>query len=326
MRNPYEELDWAKNQIRKLDAIYIENWKTEAAFSAAGRKRKTENGKSWEELLKIMNVDVSRLLEHDKADSQRAAATIKALLPQLRTVPEVVVRRTYDELLLNELAGAKVDWDQPESHWLSYSLAYYRADTVEFNQSGDSHGTAEGDWGIVSPLDPYSNVMNPKSNAVGSGSGWQDENDVNMSCRLYYYISGEKIKRSGKVYVWPYFDIHGCCYIRANDGYFSSKNAVIRLKVTTNIFRPNRTYAESFMGVIFDRNNDNIDEAGRIDFVGWNNSTKAESLVDIAEPLTVRVTVQLLNYASGGGSHALMDFQTGEGNKVRVPNIAVWVP
>jgi hypothetical protein len=326
MRNSYEELTRAKNQISKLDARYVEELKAEASLFAANRKRGTEDGKAWEELLKVMNVDVSSLLKQDKADSKKAEQTLKVLQSQLITIPADVLQRVHDQILVDQLADAKVDWDQPVSHWLSYSLPYYRSSTVDYYQSGDSNGTVEGDWGIVSPLDPFSSTMNPKSNAVGAGTGWGDENDVHARCWLYYYISGDKIARPGTVYVWPYFDIHGSYYVRANDGYFTSKEAQVQVKITTRIFRPDYTYAEYFTWTVLDKGSDNIDEAARVDFTGWNNSAKAQSQVNTGESLTVQVIAELVNHANGSGSHALLDFQTGEGNQIRIPNIAVWVP
>jgi hypothetical protein len=326
MRNPYEELGWARNQIRKLDASYIEELKKEASLFAENKKRGTEDGKTWEELLKVMNVDISSLLKHNTADAKKAEETLKALQPQLITIPADVVQRIHDQIQVDELAGIKVDWDQPLSHWLSYSLPYYRSSTVDYYQSGGSNGTVEGDWGIVGPLDPYSSTMTPKSNAIGAGTGWGDENDVHAKCWLYYYISGEKIARPGTVYVWPYLDIHGSYYVRANDGMFTSKEAQAQVKITTRIFRPDYTYAEFFTWTVLDKGNDNINEAARVDFTGWNNAAKAQSQVTAGEPLTVQVIAELVNHAKGSGSHALLDFQTGDGNHIRIPNIAVWVP
>jgi hypothetical protein len=73
MRDLREELEKARNQIRKLDAEFTEETKKEFALLKEGMRRREEDGKGWEELLKSMPVDLSKLLEHDKADERRAS-------------------------------------------------------------------------------------------------------------------------------------------------------------------------------------------------------------------------------------------------------------
>ena len=72
MRDIREELVKARNEIQKLDAEFKEELKKDFALSNEGTRRRVEDGKGWEELLKSMPVDLSKLLEHDKADAKRA--------------------------------------------------------------------------------------------------------------------------------------------------------------------------------------------------------------------------------------------------------------
>jgi hypothetical protein len=52
MHNLKLKIEEARNQIRKLDAAYIEELKKESSLAEAGRKRKLDDGKSWADLLK----------------------------------------------------------------------------------------------------------------------------------------------------------------------------------------------------------------------------------------------------------------------------------
>ena len=39
-----------------------------------------------------------------------------------------------------------------------------------------------------------------------------------------------------------------------------------------------------------------------------------------------RKGIELRSHVEGSGSHALLDFQNGDGNFIRIPFIRVWVP
>ncbi len=327
MNNFKQELDEARNQIRKLDAAYIEELKSESALAQGGRKRKIEDGKTWNDLLKTLNVDLSKLLDHEKVDARKAETTHKILEKSFNTVPDQIVQSSKEQLLIDEHLKATMIWDGyvPESHWLTYSLPYDRNGKVEFGEVG-SDGKVEGNCGIVPPTSIYDTIMKPRSYAVGAGTGWEDQHSTSVKCWFWYYISGKFAKHPGTAYIWPYFDIHGNYWVRSNDGYFTSKEASIKLSMTTRVFRPDHSYSPFFTWKVLDKSNDNIDENGRVDFTGWNNSAKGESQVEVGEPLTVQVIAELWSYVEGSGSHALLDFQTGDSNSIRIPFIRVWMP
>ena len=326
MRDLREELEKARNEIRKLDAEFIEELKKDSVLSKEGMRRRVEDGKAWEELLKSMPVDLSKLLDHDKADAKRAGAILKELQPRLKSVPKEVLLRTQEHLALDEILNAELVADADGPKWYSLNQAYSGEGTVDFYQSTDSGGVVEGSCGTFTLGFGYGNEVNPRSYAVGSGSGWQDFNGATTQCWFWFLIPSTYIRRPGTLYVWPYFDLHGYYWVRANDGYFSSKEAEIRLRMHTRLHRYNYQYAPWFTWVVRDRGNDNIDEEGRVDYSGYHNDSKGVLQVLAGESVWVQVIAELHSYAEGSGSHALLDFQAGEGNAIRIPRVAVYVP
>ena len=323
MRNIGEEIEAAKKQIRKLDAEFTEEIKEEFALSKAGMRRREEDGKGWEELLKGMSVDLSKLREHDKADAKRAESILKELEARLRIAPKEALLQAQDHLRWDELLNAELVAADDGPKWISVTQAYDGAGTVELSHSTDSGGVVEGSCGDIVVGSGYPPIygMYPRAYAKGSGSGWQDFNTVSTQCWLWFYISGGYFTRPGTLYVWPYFDLHGYYWVRANDGFFSSKEARITLKMHLRLHRSNYQYAPWFTWVVRDRGNGNIDEDGRVDYTGWHTQSKGILHVMAGEAVMVQVIVELYTHAEGSGSHALLDFQTGENNWVRIPRV-----
>jgi len=322
-----QEIEEAKKLIRRLDAEYLEELKKEAALAEPGRKRGAEDGKSWEVLLKNLNVDnATKLAEHEKADAKKAEATYRTLEKGFKTIPETILEGAKEQLRLEDHLNATLAWDgtEPARHWFSYSVPFDRNGNVDLANSSGGDGKAEGDCGEVSPI--FNTVLKPRSHAVGAGTGWADQHSASVKCWFWYYVTGAFTQHPGMVFVWPYFDMHGNYWVRSNDGFFTSKEASIRLSMTTRVFRPGHSYSPYFTWAVLDKGGGNIDEDGRVDFTGWNNTAKGESLVDAGESLTVQVIVELRSFVEGSGSHALLDFQTGDGNFINIPFIRVWVP
>jgi len=112
----------------------------------------------------------------------------------------------------------------------------------------------------------------------------------------------------------------------ANDGYFTSKEAEITLKMHMRLHRYNDQYAPWFTWVVRSRGNGNIDEDGRVDYSGYHTESKGVLQVLAGEAVWVQVIAELHSHVEGSGSHALLDFQAGEGNAIRVPRIVLYVP
>jgi hypothetical protein len=323
MRDIKEELEKARSEIRKLDAEFIEELKKDFELSKEGTRRRLEDGKGWEELIKSMPVDLSKLLEHDKADAKKAESILKELEPRLKTVPKEILLRTQEHLALDDIVNLELATNDPVRRLYSINQAYDGNGTVDFYQSTDSNGVVEGSCGQKRLGGPAE--VNPRSYAAGSGSGWQDYNSTVTQCWLWFQIPSAYIQRPGILYVWPYFDIHGYYWVRANDGYFSSKEAKITLRMHTKLQIGNLT-PRWFTWVVRDRGNGNIDEDGRVDFSGYHNESKGVLPVFAGESIWVQVIAELRTHAEGSGSRALLDFQTGEGNAIRIPKVVIYVP
>ena len=147
------------------------------------------------------------------------------------------------------------------------------------------------------------------------------------------------MKNSGKLHIWPYVDIHGYYRLRANDTVFTSKLSHIKFSLITYMHRSSRPYHCRLFPHhppicpwrnpewdIITREDDNIDEAGRIDYTGWSNQAEGILPVIAGETVYLQVTVLLRSYAQGSGSNALLDFQSGEHNFIRIPQIRVQLP
>jgi hypothetical protein len=328
MRDIKEELEKARNEIRRLDAEFTERVKKEFALSKEGLRRRAEDGKGWEELLKSMPVDLSKLQEHEKADAKKAAAILKELEPRLRIVPKEALLQTQERLRLDDLLNAEVAAYDGGPTWHSLNQAYDGNGTVDFYQSTDSGGVVQGSCGDIVLGSGYPPIygMYPRAYAQGSGSGWQDFNEVSTKCWLWFYIPGAYVTRPGTLYVWPYFDVHGYYRVRANDGFWTSKEAEIKLTMSTVLYRYNFQYASWFSWVVRDRGNDNIDEEGRVDYSGYHNDAKGVLHVLTGEDVFVQVIAELKTYVEGSGSQALLDFQTGENNWIRIPRVVFYTP
>ena len=323
MRDLREELEKFRNQIRKLDAVFTEENKKEFSLAEEGMRRRQEDGKGWEELLEGMPVDLSKLQQHYKTDSKRAESILKELEPRLKIVPKEVLVHAQDHLRWADLLNAELVAADDGPKWYSINQAYDGNGTVELSQSTDSGGKVEGSCGDIVVGYGYPPVygMYPRAYSEGSGSGWQDFNTVSTQCWLWFYIPGAYVARPGTLYVWPYFDIHGYYWVRANDGFFSSKEARITLKIHLRLHRYDYQYAPWFTWVVRDRGNGNIDEDGRVDHTGWHTQSKGILHVMAGEAVLVQVIAELRTHAEGSGSHALLDFHTGENNWIRIPRV-----
>jgi hypothetical protein len=321
----HNELKWPKEQICRLESKYVEELKKEAAKLEGSRRRKAENGDAWEQLLKNMNFDLTKFVQHQKADEEKSKEALRQARANYGVMPKDLTLEAKERINADIVSSVGPAFDGPPSdlsHWVVYPLPFDRGSNVIFGTTG---GKAEGDCGII-PNVGFENITKPRAYSAGNGAGFGDSNEASVKCWFWYYISGEKISAPGTVYVWPYLDLHGNYTVRANDGWLTSKEAHLQLSVSTKMHRPDYSYAPTFTATILDKGSDNIEETGRVDLTGWNNLSKGQSSVQTGEPITVQVIAELHSISDGSGSHAELDFQTGEANYIRIPFIRVWVP
>jgi hypothetical protein len=312
MRNLREEIQRAKEHFRALDAAYAKELKHLSAQAGVGQQRRLKDGKAWEALLKKSGLDLTAFSDHELADAKRAKETLADVQKRLQVVPAGVLSSAQDEVNLDTLINATLAWpvDPPQQKWFSF---------IPTDRSAD--GNCGGQ--------PLTDQVLPKAEATGSGSGWDDSHSDTASCGLWFYIPGDYITSSttalNTLTVWPYVDMHGFYWVRANDGSFTSKEAHVKFTIRTRVYQYSLSNSWWSEWVVRDRSNDNIDEEGRIDFTNYANAAKGFGHVLGSEPVYVQVIAEAYCYAQGSGSHALVDFQTGD-NGVRVPRIVVQVP
>jgi len=309
MGNLKEELQLARSYFRKLDAEYIEEQKQAQATRDIGRQRRLKDGHNWEELLSTSGIDLAKIREYEKADVQRAEEIRRDVVERLSPVPPSILSRAQDAIKVNRFAGF-APWNPPfSSNW------WFSLEWVDRSVIGDC-GSAGGGSTIF-----------PRAETAGSGLGWADAHDDTAQCGLWFALPalpGTSISRLA-ITVWPYLDMHGYYWVRANDGLFTSKRAEAKFTIYTRISQ--YTLDNSFWSswVVRDRNSDNIDEEGRIDFTNYANNAKGHAVVSGGEPVQIQVIAEAYCYSQGSGSHALVDFQTGGGSGVGIPFIVAQV-
>jgi hypothetical protein len=315
--NPINEMqDKALSEIMQLESSHKDQVQKEFSEIEENIKRKIDNARSWAEALKSVTMDMSKFVEVEKNDAAKAKERLAAIEKRFSIAPAEIALQTqrrvlFDERLSSPLAGAH------SPAWYYFYHPYYGDKAVYTHNEG---GVTQGSCSV----NLSTNEMNPRSYAVGDGSGIADDNSVITKGWFWFYIPGSYIKTPGLIYVWPYFDIHGYYWVRANDGFWTSKEARVRLKMCTTLYQ--YYYSSPFCWTVLDRGDDNIDETSRRDLTGYNYYARAALQVGAGDPVYVLVETELYSYTSGSGSYALLDFQTGAGNYIKIPNLAVWVP
>ena len=311
VRNLKEELQLAREYFRKLDTKYIEEQKQAQAARDIGQQRRLKDGHNWEQLLSTSGFDLAKIREYEQADIQRAKEIRGDVINRLSPVPPTILSHAQDAINVNSLAGF-AQWNPPNTSTWWFSLQW-----VDRSAIGDCGSPGGG------------STVFPRAETVGSGLGWSDSHDERAQCGLWFFLPaaalpGNVVSRFA-ITVWPYLDMHGYHWVRANDGLFTSKQAEAKFTIYTRISQ--YTLDNSFWSswVVYDRNSDNVDEEGRIDFTEYANNAKGHAVVLGGEQVQIQIIAEAYCYSQGSGSHALMDFQTGSGNGVGIPFIVVQV-
>ncbi|GAB3325422.1 hypothetical protein GCM10027299_23510 [Larkinella ripae] len=110
---------------------------------------------------------------------------------------------------------------------------------------------------------------------------------------------------------------NGFYIIRADDGFWDSKEANARISLSAVGYQYN--YKATASTNVFSMGNDNINVNDRFD--GWR--TMYYSTLLGADQAYLRVTASFYVYARGGGSHAQLNFSTGNANYIGVPYVYI---
>ena len=309
-------------KIQELEEEFKEEADREFALEEEFTRLKTEDGMYWEELVKKMRIDVPEFEKHQKADEEKANKRFEEIQSLMKKMPKKKLQKIREKRVIEDRISARLAGEHSPG-WYFFNSAYYGSGSVYTHNEG---GTTEGSyipltWGT-------SNEMNPRSYAGGAGSGFSDDNYVFTKSWHWFYIPSSYITRPVRIAVWPYFDVHGYYWVRANDGFWTSKEARIRLRMCTRLYQ--YYWTPWHIWTVKNRGNDNINETNRVDYSGYNHNARALLQVGAGDGVYVQVMAELFSYTEGSGSQALWHLQkhvlTGPGNYIRIPKIAVWIP
>jgi len=90
LHNLQEELNESRNRIVELNTNFVEDMDKKFAISQENKKRRMEDGESSQELLKTLNIDLTKITEYNQADAKRAQSTLEQVkmslnLPQKKS-------------------------------------------------------------------------------------------------------------------------------------------------------------------------------------------------------------------------------------------------
>jgi len=179
------------------------------------------------------------------------------------------------------------------------------------------YGTLHGSdgrvfWQGYNPgnMDFFLNANGAGSGLFGSGAG-----SYTMYMDWWFvYRPGVSRNYSHRVSV-PF---HGFYIIKADDGFWDSKEAKVGINLSTVGYQYN--YKQTATTNVFSMGNDNINVNDRFD--GWRTMYYS-TLFGGGDQAYVRVTASFNVYARGGGSTARLNFGDGAANYLGMPSIYV---
>lgn len=217
-------------------------------------------------------------------DTEAAAARLASADPTESTALQMVMG--------NSPAAAAVGWLSP----------YY--------------GTLHGSDGSVYWQGYNPGTIDASCYANGSGSGIFGTGAGSFSVYMDWWFTfnaPENRNYAQTVYV-PF---NGFYIVRADDGWFDSKQANVDISLSATGYQYN--YKPTGTANVLSVGNDNINVNDRFD--GWRTMYYSDLLG--ADRAYLLVTAKLYVYARGGGSSAVLDFASGNANYLGVPLVYV---
>jgi hypothetical protein len=247
------------------------------------------------DLKKTLPKDIAAVLNSlEKANTKAAAATdshvelVKVKLVASAPAPE-------DETAVHPgLAGghlvapSSLGWFTPY-----YGILHNSDGTVSWQ--GYNPGNIDlGDW------------------ATGAGSGIFGTGAGSFTVYMdWWFTYSAPVNRNYAHTIWVPF--HGFYILYADDGFWDSKEAHARIDLSAVGYQYN--YKATGSTNVFDMDSQNINVNDRFD--GWRTMYYSDLLR--ADQAYLRVTASFYVYARGGGSHAQLDFGTGNANYIGMP-------
>lgn len=178
------------------------------------------------------------------------------------------------------------------------------------------HGTLHGSDGSVYWSGYNPGNINLWDSVSGGGPGWFGTGAGSFTVYMdwwFTYVPRENRNYSQTIYV-PF---HGFYIVRADDGFWDSKQAHARIDLSAVGYQYN--YKATGSTNVLDINSQNIDVNDRFD--GWRTMYYSDLLG--ADRAYLRVTASFYVYARGGGSTAQLNFSDGSANYMGVPWVYV---
>jgi hypothetical protein len=317
LHNLQEELNESRNRIVELNTSFIEDMDKKFAISQENRKRRMEDGESSQELLKTLNIDLTKITEYNQADAKRAQSILEQVKMSLKSVPKEALSKAQDQMRIDEILATGTGITNPlyKKFFINNAIAGREQVYVYTSPGGVP---SQGNCGDITYGAGSANQMTPWCLSTGTGPFCYSE--IAVVCTLWFLIPREYLQQSGTLTVTPDFDIHGFFWNRANMVLGTTKEAAIALRMQTNLFRSTGPVASTTFWTALNYDGHNIDQSGRFDYTGYNNSAIGTMQVPADEPAFVQIVAELDAFAQGAGSMGLLNFN-GEGNAIKIPNL-----
>ncbi|MBG6189801.1 hypothetical protein IWX64_000728 [Arthrobacter sp. CAN_A212] len=278
-----------------------------------------------EEVVDLQKTEANRLEQLEKSGGARLSQLqkelpdelSKALVAQDKTHQDLAADTVKDtESIVQKMSGYEV---APEVSAAAHPGLVRGSLAAEASAVGwvyPYYGTLHGSNGAVYWQGYNPGTIDASTFASGAGSGLFGTGAGSFTVYMdwwFTYLAPLNRNYSHTVYV-PFNGFH---IVRADDGFWDSKEAKVKIDLTTIGYQYN--YKASATTNVLSISDDNININDRFD--GWRTMYYAQLLG--ADQAYLRVTASLYVYARGGGSHAQLNFSDGSANYLGVPIVSV---
>lgn len=276
------------------------------------------------EVIELQKKEASQLLDLETR-GQEQIKTLKSTLPKeivatLESLDKIHKQDasllvSQNEKLVKKLSISEINVEDATSIFPeSINGQFISANSIGYITP--YHGTLHGSDGRVLWTGYNPGNIDLSVSATGAGSGIAGTGAGSYTLYMdWWFTYRPTVNRnySHKVFV-PF---HGFYIIKADDGFWTSKEAKANINLSTVGYQYN--YKDTSSTNVFSMGSQNINVNDRFD--GWR-AMYYSSLFG-ADQAYVRVTASFSVYARGGGSTAQLNFSAGSANYIGVPMIYV---
>ena len=281
-----------------------------------------------EELVKARREEVERL-QKTQADQiedieKRGQTSIKELR---KTLPkEMISALDEQEKLHKDAAAATVEYAEAAKAKLrsttpsSENGTVFKADKIPASRAiglfTPYYGTLHGSDGKVSWQGYNPGNIDLSDFANGAGSGLFGTGAGSFTVYMDWWFTFRAPENRNYAHT-IYVPLHGFYILKADDGFWDSKEAHARIDLSAMGFQYNAKATAT--SNVFDMHSQNINVNDRFD------GTRVMYYSDLlgADTAYLRVSASFYVYARGGGSTAQLNFSSGAANYVGVPSVYI---